>query len=282
MQKDGYIYRSMLHYRRKYLAFMIASVLLFLWYAGAKLPYLRTEFFGSVPLDTQKFISDTAMIITDEKVELGRKDHKLPDEGCYRSNSYWQNGRYLFDIKVDKPVKNIKTFSKMVNMGNSEEKMDFYRVSLAELDGISIAVLSYANQSVSENMTGYLTQMQKPILAALTENLSDGQSVEVSEYVIDVRNLEMDTAGTDVVLFWLWLVLNIIFGAKLVSYYIKPSLTATYRQLRRYGDMFTIEADVNSQAENGYQEDNEFVLEDYIIEKSTFKIKVLKNHRAKN
>lgn len=282
MQKDGYVYKSMLYYRRKYLAFMIASVLLFLWYTGAKLPYLRTDFMGAVPLDTERFISDTAMVITDEKVELGRKDHKLPDANCYRSNSYWQDGRYLFDIEADKVSDVVKTYSKMVNTGNSEEEMDFYKLYTAEVDGVNTAVLSYANQKVTGSLTGYLTEMQKPILAALTEEMKDGETLEVSEYVIDIRGLEMDTEGTDVALFWIWLVLNIIFGAKLVSYYIKPTLSATYRQLRRYGDIFTVENDINTQAENGIREEGEFILDDYIIEKSTFKIKVSRNHRAKN
>ncbi len=282
MQKNGYVYKMMAFYRRKFLLVLIITSLIFGWFTMAKMPYLRTSLKGASPLDSERFGEECALMIIKDKVELGRKDKKTPDESAFRSNSYWQDGKYLFNMKLDSVGDEIAVYTREIAIGKETETFVVSRVYKASLAGVPVTVLARGNWDKSLNVTGHLTEVQKPILSALTKNMKNGEAIETAEYTIDLRGLEMDTEETDVVLFWVSLVLMLLIWFKLISYYIKPSLTPTYKQLRRYGDSETVENDINLQHADGYTEDKKLVLKDYIIEKSTFKIKISRNHMAKN
>ncbi len=282
MHKNGYVYRAMAFYRRKFLTVLIITSLVFIWFATAKMPYLRTWANGASPLDVERFGEECALMVIEDKVELGRKDKKSPDDAVYRSNSYWQDGRYLFSMELDSIGDEIAVYTKEMAIGDKTETFVTGRVYTAYVAGIPVTVLANGNWDKSLSVTGHLTEVQKPILSALTKNMKEGETIEIAEYTIDLRGLEMDTEESDVALFWISLVLIVLIWLKLLSYYIKPSRTPTYKQLLRYGDMETVEQDINLQAEDGYTENKNFVLKDYIIEKSTFKLKISRNHMAKN
>lgn len=284
MQKSKYVYKSMVHYRRKFFLVILIMALFFAFFTVSKLPYLKAEWFGSSSLDIKKFVSETDTITVDSLIELGRKDSKTPDDAVFRSNSYWQEDNYLFGIKASSITDTGKVFKTTITVGDEVQEVDMYRVYIAKVGGVNTAVLAKADKEPTVNMKGYITEMQKPVLAYISETLKDGQALEISEYFIDLRGGEMDTSSTDTVMFWFFLALLLILAVKLALYYIKPTLTPTYRQLARYGDMLTIEEDINKQAESpdAYTEGGKLVLEDYIITKSTFKIIVNKNHLVKN
>lgn len=282
MQKNGYVYKMMAFYRRKFLLVLIITSLIFGWFTMAKMPYLRTSLKGASPLDSERFGEECALMIIKDKVELGRKDKKTPDESAFRSNSYWQDDKYLFNMKLDSVGDEIAVYTREIAIGKETETFVVSRVYKASLAGIPITVLAKGNWDKSLNVTGHLTEIQKPVLSALTKNMKTDEAIETAEYTIDLRGLEMDTEETDVFLFWAFLVLMLLIWLKLISYYIRPSLTPTYKQLRRYGDTETVENDINLQYADGYTEDKKLILKDYIIEKSTFKIKISRNHMAKN
>lgn len=282
MQKNGYVYKMMAFYRRKFLLVLIITSLIFGWFTMAKMPYLRTSLKGASPLDSERFGEECALMIIKDKVELGRKDKKTPDESAFRSNSYWQDDKYLFNMKLDSVGDEIAVYTREIAIGKETETFVVSRVYKASLAGIPVTVLAKGNWDKSLNVTGHLTEIQKPVLSALTKNMKTDEAIETAEYTIDLRGLEMDTEETDVFLFWAFLVLMLLIWLKLISYYIRPSLTPTYKQLRRYGDTETVENDINLQYADGYTEDKKLILKDYIIEKSTFKIKISRNHMAKN
>ncbi len=282
MQKNGYVYKAMAFYRRKFLVCLIITSLIFVWFTVAKMPYLRTWAKGASPLDSERFQEECALMVIKDRVELGRKDKKTPEESAYRSNSYWQDGRYLFSMKLDSIGDEIAVYTREIPIGEETETFVTGRVYTAYVAGVPVTVLARGNWDKSLNVTGQLTEVQKPVLAALTKNMKNGETIETAEYTIDLRGLEMDTEETDVALFWISLVLILLIWLKLLSYYIKPTRTPTYKQLLRYGDMETVEQDINLQSEDGYTDNKNFVLKDYIIEKSTFKLKISRNHMAKN
>lgn len=282
MQKNGYVYKMMAFYRRKFLLVLIITSLIFGWFTMAKMPYLRTSLKGASPLDSERFGEECALMIIKDKVELGRKDKKTPDESAFRSNSYWQDDKYLFNMKLDSVGDEIAVYTREIAIGKETETFVVSRVYKASLAGVPVTVLARGNWDKSLNVTGHLTEIQKPVLSALTKNMKTDEAIETAEYTIDLRGLEMDTEETDVFLFWAFLVLMLLIWLKLISYYIRPSLTPTYKQLRRYGDTETVENDINLQYADGYTEDKKLILKDYIIEKSTFKIKISRNHMAKN
>jgi len=284
MQKEKYVYKSMLHYRRKFLLVIVLITALFGVYTSVKLPYLKTKWFGASPLDTKRFVSETDVIKIETKIELGRKDKKTPSSAVFHTNSYWQDDKYLFDIRAKSVNDTGKLFKTTITVGKDTEEVDLYRVFIAEVGGQKMAVLAKADSEPSLKMKGFLIEADKSTLAKISETLSEGDAIEISEYIIDTRGSEMDTANTDFVAFWIFVVIILFLVGKLVFYYIKPRSTPTYRQMSKYGDIFIIEREINEQVESGesYMENRKLVLKDYIIEKSTFKLIINKNHMSRN
>jgi len=281
MEKGKYIYKAMAHYRTKFLIINILLTVLFATFTVSKLPYLKMAFSGPSPLDTDRFSNEVGTTVINELVELGRKDHKTPDEAIYTDNSYRQGDVYRYTITADSDPVEIKTFTTVMGEGDEAREIDMYKVYLTELKGRRTAILAYANWEPSKNMTACITHMQKPILAAISETVSEGEGMEICEYVIDVRGVEFGTEQSDVAMFWIFLAVMVLLWIKLICYYIKPTLTPTYRQLARYGEAGSVESDINIQSEKGHMDGKRFVMEDYIAEKSTFKLIINRNHMAK-
>lgn len=287
MQKGTLLYKEMSRYRIKFLIINILLTVLYILFIINKMPYLKTEHSGPSPLDTQRFISETDTIVIEEIIELGRKDHKNPDGSLVRSTSYWQDDKYYFNIKADSVTDTDHSFKGTMGGGTTGTKVkeyDLYKLYMAQIGGRNVPVLAYANQKVTKNLTAYITDVQKPILSVLSETIGEGESLEVSEYMLDVRNLEMDTASTDYACFWIFMLLLIFLYGKVITYFVKPATAPTYRQLARYGDIESVAEDINRQSglSSAYTEDKKLILEDYILSKSYFKIVVVKNHMAKH
>ncbi len=283
MQKDKFLYKEMIHYRRKYLVINIAVTLLFVIFTILKFPYIKTGFAGESPLDMNRFSSETGTFVIDELIELGRKDEKTPQNACFRSESYWQGNNYLFEIKADSVKDTGKVFTQTVANGTSgSEEVAVYRIYLAEAGGKKVAVLASAREKVTENMTGYVTKMSKPVKARLSETLKADESLEVCEYIFDIRGVEMDVARTDFATFWMYIALLAFLWIKLAIQYKDPKTTPTYRQLIKYGDIETVAEDVNTQFESARREKKQILLEDYILERDTFKMKIVRNHTSKH
>ncbi len=281
MEKDKYVYKAMAHYRTKFLIINILVTVLFVMFTMSKMPYLKTAFFGPSPLDVDRLVKDSGITVIDELTELGRKDHKTPDEAIYTTNSYRQDDVYRYTLTSDSDPVDIKTFTTVMGEGNEAREVEMYKVYLTELGGRDTAILAYANWKPSRNMTACITHMQKPVLAALSETLEEGEALEICEYLLDVRGVEYNTEQGDVAFFWIFLAILVFLWIKLGCYFVKPTLTPTYRQLLRYGDIESVETDVNRQSENGFMEGKRFVMEDYIAEKSTFKLVINRNHMSK-
>ena len=63
------------------------------------MPYLKTAWQGATPLDMERFNSEVEDITVDKFVELTRKDRTTPDGAYLKKTSYWQDDKYLFEIK---------------------------------------------------------------------------------------------------------------------------------------------------------------------------------------
>lgn len=284
MQKDKYLYKEMQHYRRKYLAINIIITILFMTFTLSKLPYLVTSVKGETPLDTERFAREAGTFTMDTVTELGRKDTKQPDNNCFRSNSYWQDNTYLFSVTPDSVTDTGKVFTQEIeDMSGVKETVDVYRVFLADIEGKKVPVITYANKENPDSFTGYITELSKVINASVSEYVAETTgSEEICEYMIDARDSEMDTSGTDPWIFLLWLALLIFLWAKLIVQYVNPLKTPTYRQLVKYGDVFTVEQMVNEQIEDAVKEKNKKILKDFIVFRDTFRLAVNRNHTAKN
>ncbi len=285
MQKDGFIYKEMKHYRRKYLVINIICTLLYLAFAIGSFPYIITEMTGATPLDAERFLEETGTVVIDEVIELGRKESKSPDNACYKSESYWQDNRYYYTVDISDIADAGKAFTTMVNMGTgTAEEIEVYRVYVANIGDRAVAVLANSSWVPSKRVSGYMAELSRPVMAKISETLTEGDSLEIGNYMLDIRGVEMDTANTDFACFWIFMLLLVFLWAKLIVHYMKPHLTPTYRQLVKYGDICTVEDDINSQLkkESVYREKGKTILEDYILYRGTFKHEVKRNHMARH
>ena len=191
MEKESVLYKEMARYRRKFLAINILLTILFVIYTVNKLPYLKTEWGGPSPLDTDRFLNETGTVVVDEIIELTRKDTKTPDVYCFKENTYWQDEIYSFTLKADSIKKTDVVFTREIASPGTSDKVerDVYKLNIASIGGRNIAVLSNIGQDVKKDMTAYMVKMQKPILSKISFMLEDDEDLEISEYVIDVRGL---------------------------------------------------------------------------------------------
>jgi len=282
MQKDKLVYKQMKRYRCKYLAINIVLTALVLFFVIAKIPYIATTFRGETELDTKRFVSETGTVVIDEITELGRKDTKSPGNANFRANSYWQDNIYRYKVEAEEIENTGEGFTQQVTAGSMTETVQLYNVYLAKIEGRWITVLANSYSPVDTVLTGHITEMPKCVKAAVSRYAKE--DIEISEYMFDARGTEMDTELSDFVLMWLFVALLVWLWTKLILQYLNPLRTPTYRQLIKYGDVADVEADVNSQAESesAYMEKKKFILEDYILEKDTFKYKITRNHTSKH
>lgn len=282
MNKDSFLYKNMAKYRLKYLAINIVLSILFVMYTVISLPYLKASFGGPKKLDTETFLKETDCITIDAPIELGRKDHKLPDMSLAKENTYWQGDVYDFVIDIPSATPIGEPFTSKND--NTGANMEMYRVHMTEMGGRKIAVLAYPNTKIERKMQANLSQMQKPIASVISKTLKDGEEITLSEYVIDLRNAEMGAESSDILFFWLLVILMLFLWVKLILYYINPKLTPTFRQLIKYGDIVEVaqKVDLETKSEDAYKDGDMLVLENFVITKSTFKTVVAKNHMAKH
>ncbi len=282
MNREGFLYKGMVKYRFKLLIVNLVLLLAFVIYTVNIFPYLKTSLTGPKAIDMERFLKETSYVTIDEPIELGRKDHKLPDMSLSSENTYWQGD--VYDFVIDTPSLDPvgEPFKGVNNMTGAET--DMYKVYMTEFGGRKIAVLAYPEDITDKKVTANFSQMQKPIVSVISKTLSGGESIELSEYVIDLRGAEMGSEDSDIVFFWLFAFLMAFLFTKLMVYYIWPKCTPTFRQLAKYGNIDDVIKDVDNQSKQDsvYKDGDMLVFNDYIITKSTFKLVVNKNHMSKN
>lgn len=284
MKMDGFLYGKMKRYRRKFLVINLVCTVLYIAFVVARFPYIATGFSGQTPLDVDRFVSETDTIAVREPVTLGRKDTTSPESANFRPTTYWQDGKYLFEFELESVKDLDKVFTQTISTGvGPDQVMDVYGVYSAKLGGRDVIVLASSNYDLTKKVTGHLADIPKSVMAKYTEELAEGESLEVSQYMVDIRGVEMETETTDYAMFWIFMVLLIVLYAKLIIQYVNPRRTPTYRQLIKYGDVQTVEEDVNRQVlAAGGKAKGKLILEDYILYKGTFRYVVEKNHMSKH
>jgi len=286
VKKSGVVYKGMARYRRKFLAINLFLTLLYIFYIIIKLPYIKTEMFGPEKLDVDRLFNETGTIKITEFVDLGRKDKKTPEANHLKKTSYWQDDAYLYTFKADKVENTGVVFKgKVTSYGSNETTYeDMYDVYIAEIRGRKFALLAFSGQEVKKDMTAYIVHMQKPVLSAVSSVMEDDEAMEISNMILDVRDVEMEAASSDFAFVWIYLAGILFLHLKLLRYYINPLTTPTYTQLSRYGDIETVAEEIDRQYKlpSARRNRKEVILDEYILSKSPMKMKVVINHTAKN
>lgn len=281
MNKQGYVYKSMEKYRRKFA--LICGVIFVLWvlFTVAKWPYIRTKMFGAVALDESEYLSETGTKTLTEPLVLDRHETKEPTSIYSKQNSYWQDGRYLFNMNISNIKKTDVEFTSVLEVSSSQ-KLEYPTavIYIADLAGKTTVIIAEPEQKLSDNIQGYLVEPQRAVLSRLSENMKDGDKLVLADWFIDCRKIDMGLDSTDLHISFLMLMVLILLLIRLAQEYINPLSTPTYRQLSRYGNITDIAAEVDREVESAdaYTEDGRLICENFIIENDTFKKKITRNH----
>lgn len=283
MQKESVLYKAMEKYRRKFLLYNVIVLVLLILFTVWRYPYIRTEISGSTPLDMERYLSETGTFDIDELIELTRHEPKQPEQYYYKDITYWQDNRYLFDIKATNVRRTDIVFTSTYTAGNEKYEYVTAEIWYAEAGGRTFAVIANPDTKYKEKLTGYLVEPSRAITSQISQKVGNGEKITLSDYFIDCRGTEMGTAASDWMIVKITAAVLLYLFLKLLLYYLKPQLTPTYRQLQRYGDIENIADEVNRQAESdeAYIEDKKLVTPDFILSDDTFKKKVVRNHMSK-
>lgn len=284
MEKDSVLYKAMVKYRRKFLIWNIILLVLLILFTVWRYPYIKTEISGAVPLDMDRYLSETATFTVDEIIVLGRHEPKEPERYYHKNITYWQDDSYLFDVEIDKAEKTDIAFTSSYTIGQEVYEYVSAEIWFAEAGGRNFVVIANPGEEFKNKLTGYLVEPTRAVTAPISETLENGEKLILSSYFIDCRGMEMGTAPTDWAIVKIAATVILLLFLKLLLYYLKPKFTPTYRQLQRYGDIDDIAYEVNRQAtsEKAYIDDKTLVTPDFILSDDTFKKKVVRNHINKN
>lgn len=284
MQKGTVLYKAMAKYRRKFFVCNLILLVLLVSFAAIKMPYIKAEIFGAKPLDMERFLSETDILVIDELVELDRHDEKLPNGYYFKENSYWQDDVYFFDIKIEKAEKTNISFSNKLEYEGTSIEYPIADIWYAEAGGRTFVVIGEPDKKYKGTLSGYIVEPSRAIISEISKTLENGEEKVVADYFIDCRKTEMGTSDTDWTFVKIMSVILLLLFIKLGVYYAKPILTPTYRQLRRYGNIEDVADEINRQAESDdtYFEGTKIITPEFILSNSLFKKKVVKNHMSKN
>ncbi len=285
MNKNNIVYQYMAKYRIKFLIINILVTALYIVYIINKLPYLKTAWFGPSELDVAKFVEENQVITIDSLEELTRKDREHPDGSYLKKTSYWQGDKYRFTIKADSLKKTDKKIKgKATTPSGDVMEIDMYTLYIAEIGGKKAAVLAFSDQKVDNEMTASIVHMQKSVRSKLSEITQKEGAMEFYDCIIDVRGLEMEAETSDHTFFWFYLVGLMYLWIKLLIYYIKPIYTPTFRKLDHYGKPETVAEEIDRQyrLKSMRRNGKDIVLDGFILSGGFLRLKVVKNHTAKN
>lgn len=279
MKKDTLLYKGMKKYRRKFLVILIFFAVLLIAFTIWRLPYIKTQICGAVDLDVNRFLSETETFSIDDVIELNRHESKEPESYYYKDISYWQGDNYLFKMEVDSLKETGIVYSNKISVSeNNTVEYESAVIYTAEIGGRKTVVIASPHEKCEKSITGLLVKAPRAVMSDLSK--SEELPLTLCEYFIDCRGIDMGTESSDFTIVKIGALILILLFVKLGIYYVKPELTPTYRQLRKYGNIMDVADDVEAQInlDSAYTEDKMLITEDYIITDDTFKKKVVKNH----
>lgn len=282
MTNKGVLYKSMNKGRIKVLAIAIIFFIIASFLTVNYFYYVKTFFKGSSPLDTQLFLnnSNTITVKSDYVADKNNMDYYINDFAI-KNQSYWQGGEYRFFVDTDIKTEKAVIYKEDVKTINKIKSYDSLYIHIAEINGENLLVLATANFDIkkSEKIEGVLTKPAKSILGDLAKNMEENTELDINEYMLDTRKLEMGMEYSTLGSIALFLVLAMFLFIKAIIYFKNPKLSPTYRQLKKYGEIEDIINDIEHQlkADNVEYEKHKIYTEDWILIDSAYMKKVEKN-----
>lgn len=287
VHKDGVLYKGVQRGRRRFLLVIAIYALLFILFLCACSMYITGKLHGPYPFDAEKFASTTQTVVYQEPITMKKREDKSISSYAAAPTSWLDGRRYRFlvsfdsiestGIHYDTTIKNPET--------NEEETFVIQQVYMGTIGDIQVPILAPfdVQPQAGQQISGIFTEPAKVILSDLTKDVTADTPLTISQYLFDMRGIEMGTENSDPWIALFGLALLLYLAIRLARYYINPYKHPTYKQLAKYGEFFDVIEEIETQfaADDVYRDEKELVSKDWCIKNSTFYLKVYKNHRAK-
>lgn len=286
LDKGGFLYKSMVRYRLKFTFICIIYIILFALFTLSCRDYLITRAFGPSPLDAERFAAEcTTMTLTADY----SYDETSPDARIFGyaspERSYLQDRNYRFDVTVEEiiPTDFALTMDGIRVTPETDTESDPIAVKAhyAVIGGKKVVLLmTYAHNPLpGDKVTGIFTQASPIVLSKLAKDMGE-DGMEICEYMLDIRGIEMSSEFSDTLLWTTLLLILLFLLAKLIIYYIKPHKHPMFAQLDKYGDLYAVAEDIENELrmpETQFDK-NEIYTPEWLLTKQSFKYKIGKNH----
>lgn len=285
LNKKSFLYKSMLRGRTKLTIITALVLAIFICYTASIIPYLEKIAFGSVALDGDMYARDVKTVCVSKSYKPDKSTMKIYGYAS-RDESYWQGDKYFFSTVFDK----IDSVGLAYTLGgarvneftDTEADPVAVRVDFVYINGVKTAVMYMGNEKILPGMKaeGVLVNISPLVLRDLADYVSEGEVL--SEYMLDIRGIDMSTEFNDTVIWFFMIALIVFLLIRLGGYYINPLKHPTYKQLDKYGDTMAVIADINWQIDAGADRSykNEVRTADWILTKRSFYYKAEKNFTA--
>ncbi|MBE7030635.1 MAG: hypothetical protein E7409_04305 [Ruminococcaceae bacterium] len=286
VNKSGILYRGVRRGRRKLLAICLVLAAITVWYTAVHMVTLKGKFHGPYPFDEPHFAASTQTETFSKPIKMKKREDRSISSYAYMDTSYTKGDQYRFTLQLDNITPtDIHYDAEYENPQTGEtELVTIMRLYLADIGGKQVPVMAQANRTLAagDMVTGIFVKPDKVVRADLSATVPEGETLTVSEYMLDTRGIEMNTENSDPWIIGILLAITLFLAIRVAVYYINPLRHPTYTQLQKYGDISEIITSVETQAESdaAYKEDKSLIMPDWICYDATFKRVVVKNHMA--
>lgn len=286
IRKGPILYKGMARGRRKFLIINIFVTLLYVLYISNSMTYIVGKLHGPYDFDSKRFLEKTADTVIYEPIEMKIREDRSIRMYADFSNSYFDGDKYRFSVKFDSFEETGVKYTTQIENPETRvmEDVVLYTVYMGKIGNRNIPVMCIGDRvpDVNVPLDGIFTEPAKVIVSDLSKDASDQSPLVINQYIFDSRNIEMGIENTDVWIMFIGFALLLFLYIRVIRYYIDPYKHPTYKQLAKYGDLEEVINDIEDQFESPdvYVDGDELICTDWIMVKSTFKNKILKNHRT--
>lgn len=283
--KENFLKSYMKKFRLKLVGVLALLIIILIAYFTWCQSYILNVFLGETPLDTHKFSQNTSTFLVGDEFELKRGEQGSLKDRATKTTSYWQGDKYEFGLYA-KDVKKTDIFYTYGQI-NTDVAKDYkndeaIRLYTTKIEDKVVLVISTNEIKLTDGayIKGIFTEISKGLHYKLTQSEFFNSDDEISTYVLDIRGLEMESEKFDVGFCVCLLAIILFLLIKIIRYFVNYKITPTFKQLEEYGEIDDVENQIEKELSRlvTIGENGEVICENFIIEKSTFKLKISKNH----
>ena len=282
---NGVLYKSVKKGRTKLSVILFLLIVMFFVHTASSMPYLEKRAFGASELDSEAFAKATKLVAINSDYKPSKEEAKIYGHAREKT-SYWHGDKYYFSISdaifADSGLAYTSSGAIVTPQTDTNADPVAVRLGFMDIGGTKTAVLLLGDAAFGTpiNAEGIFVELSPLVRKDLAKYLPEGENI--SEYMFDVRGIDMDTEYSDTVIWFALIAIILFLVTKLLVYFLNPLKHPTYRCLDKYGDIVMIANDIETQVKlpSATFHKNRIMTDDWIINKGSFACKTEKNFTA--